>query len=96
MTRMAADGIISMQEWTAGLQAGTIVTGPGLARVESQLPAGVVVVLAEHREPRAAIVGRLAWRDYLSGRRDDLWKLAPVYLRPSYAEEKATKRSEKD
>ena len=40
-------------------------------------------------EPQAAVLGRLAWRAYEGGRRDDLWKLAPVYLRPSYAEEKA-------
>jgi tRNA threonylcarbamoyladenosine biosynthesis protein TsaB len=88
LPRMDADGIVSIQEWVAALEPGTIVTGPGLARVESQLPADVVVVPAGHREPKAAVVGRLAWRDYQAGRRDDLWKLAPLYLRPSYAEEK--------
>ena len=54
-----------------------------------RLPAGVLMVPPERREAQADIVGRLAWRDYQAGRRDDLWKLAPVYLRPSYAEEKA-------
>ena len=41
------------------------------------------------REPQSATVGQLAWLEYGLGRRDDLWKLAPAYLRPSYAEEKA-------
>jgi len=86
---MDADGIISAQEWITRLQAGTIVTGAGLSRVENQLPTDVLVVPAEYRESKAAVIGRLAWRDYQSGRRDDLWKLAPLYLRPSYAEEKA-------
>jgi len=89
ITRTDADAIVSMQEWIAGLQAGTIVTGTGVSRVESLLPADVVVAPAEHREPKAMVVGRLAWRNYQAGRRDDLWKLTPVYLRPSYAEEKA-------
>jgi hypothetical protein len=30
----------------------------------------------------------LAWRQYQAGRRDDVWKLAPNYLRLSAAEEK--------
>jgi tRNA threonylcarbamoyladenosine biosynthesis protein TsaB len=89
LTRESPDGLISADEWVAALAEGAIVTGPGLARVESRLPARVVVVPPEHREVQAATLGRLAWRDYLAGRRDDLWKLAPIYLRPSYAEEKA-------
>jgi hypothetical protein len=75
-------------QWLAELKAGTIVTGRGVARLENQLPVGVVAAPNEEREVKASIVGRLAWRDYQAGRRDDLWKLAPVYLRPSYAEEK--------
>lgn len=93
MTRTDADGIVPAEEWLAGLRAGMIVSGSGLARVQSQLPEGVVAVPAEQREVKASVVGRLAWRDYETGRRDDLWKLAPVYLRPSYAEEKVKKNS---
>jgi hypothetical protein len=36
----------------------------------------------------AAAVGQVAWRAYQTGRRDDVWKLAPQYFRPSAAEEK--------
>jgi tRNA threonylcarbamoyladenosine biosynthesis protein TsaB len=89
LTRIEADRIVTADEWLSGLAAGTIVTGTGLAKLAERLPAGVLVVPTKLREAQATVVGRLAWRDHQAGRRDDLWKLAPVYLRPSYAEEKA-------
>jgi tRNA threonylcarbamoyladenosine biosynthesis protein TsaB len=89
LTRLEPDRIVPAEEWLSGLAAGTIVTGTGLAKLGDRLPASVLVVPAEMREAQAALIGRLAWRDYQAGRRGDLWKLAPVYLRPSYAEEKA-------
>jgi tRNA threonylcarbamoyladenosine biosynthesis protein TsaB len=89
LTRLEPDRIIPVEEWLGGLAAGTIVTGTGLAKLAEWLPANVLAVPPEMREAQATVVGRLAWRDYQAGRRDDLWKLAPVYLRASYAEEKA-------
>ena len=60
--------------------------GPGAA---GRLPAaGGAGVAPCDWSPRAAVVGRLAARDYARGRRDDLWKLAPRYFRRSAAEEK--------
>ena len=88
---LAANAIVPEQAWLDALLPGTIVTGPGLARLESRLPAGVVAVERPFRQPQAFTVGKLAWRDYRRGRRDDLWKLAPAYLRASAAEEKAAK-----
>ncbi len=88
LTRIEPDKIITADEWLARLAIGTLVTGGGVAKLEERLPAGVLAVPLSDRQPRASVVGRLAWRDYQAGRRDDLWKLAPVYLRPSYAEEK--------
>jgi hypothetical protein len=38
----------------------------------------------------ATTVGQVAWKAYLAGQRDDVWKLAPSYYRPSAAEEKRT------
>jgi hypothetical protein len=64
------------------------VCGPPLKRWREHLPAGVVVVAQECWQPQAATVGRLAWRKYQAGQRHDLWALAPVYMRPSAAEEK--------
>ena len=91
LTHLEPDRIVPADDWLSGLAAGTIVTGSGFAKLAERLPAGVLVVPTELRDARAETVGRLAWRDHQAGRRDDLWKLAPVYLRPSYAEEKARK-----
>jgi tRNA threonylcarbamoyladenosine biosynthesis protein TsaB len=92
--RIAADAIVPVEAWLNTLAPGTVVSGHGLDKLESRLPAGVVAVELALREPQAATVGRLAWRAHQAGRRDDLWKLAPVYLRLSYAEEKASGRRE--
>jgi tRNA A37 threonylcarbamoyladenosine modification protein TsaB len=70
------------------------VAGRGVERLIGRLPAGVIVDPIS-REPRAAIVGQLACRNYQAGRRYDLWQLSPVYLRPSYAEEKANRHASK-
>lgn len=90
LTRLTDDNIISADDWLASLKPGTIVAGAGLDRLQSRLPPEVIVD-PHARQPSAAIIGQLAHRDYQYGRRDDLWKLAPLYLRPSYAEEKAKK-----
>jgi tRNA threonylcarbamoyladenosine biosynthesis protein TsaB len=92
LERLEPDHIVAAETWLQSLQAGTIVTGSGLDKLLDRLPAEVVVVPEPLREPQAATVGRLAWHEYQRGRRDDLWKLAPVYLRPSYAEEKAARK----
>ena len=92
LTRLEPDRIVPADEWLSELTAGTIVTGTGLAKLFERLPKSILAVPPEMREAQATIVGRLAWRDYQAGRRDDIWKLAPAYLRPSYAEEKASGR----
>jgi tRNA threonylcarbamoyladenosine biosynthesis protein TsaB len=91
LTRLEPDRIVPADEWLSCLPAETIVTGSGLAKLTDRLPSGVFIAPPELQEAQAVIIGQLAWRDYQSGRRDDLWTLAPVYLRPSYAEEKARK-----
>lgn len=88
---LAANAIVPEQAWLDALLPRSVVTGPGLARLEQRLPAGVRLVEQSLRLPQAITVGELAWRDYQRGRRDDLWKLAPAYLRASAAEEKAAK-----
>jgi tRNA threonylcarbamoyladenosine biosynthesis protein TsaB len=87
--RLAPDQIIAAQTWLDSLPPGTLVTGPGLAKLEQRLPPQALAAEPSLREPQAVTVGQLAWREYQMGRRDDLWKLAPAYMRPSYAEEKA-------
>ncbi len=81
--------IIDADAWIALLTPQTHVCGPGLQKLLSRLPANTPVLPEEYWQPQAETVGRLAEADYAAGRRDDLWKLAPLYFRPSAAEEKA-------
>lgn len=80
--------IISQDRWLGGLQLGDGVIGPALKRMVPRLPAGVVALPEASWQPMAAAVGLVAWKHYLAGQRDDVWKLAPNYYRPSAAEEK--------
>ena len=89
--RTGENQIIAAEDWLSSLPAGTTVTGPGIDRLVDRLPAGVTAAPPHVRQPQAVTVARLAWREYQRGRRDDLWKLAPRYLRASAAEEKAAK-----
>lgn len=84
--------ILTQPEWLATLAPGDQVTGPGLRRTQSALPAGIEIVDESKWQPMADAVGQLGWREVRAGRRDDLWKLVPMYYRPSAAEEKAAKR----
>jgi hypothetical protein len=72
------------------LQPGDRVTGPALGRLRPRLPPGVVAATEACWQPTAETVGQFAWRMFQRGWRDDLWKLAPLYYRPSAAEEKLT------
>jgi tRNA threonylcarbamoyladenosine biosynthesis protein TsaB len=74
--------------WLASLPAGSVVSGPGLAKLKNQLPIGVHALEESTWRPRAETIGLLGWEHYQLGRRDDLWSLAPQYFRPSAAEEK--------
>ncbi len=57
------------------------VTGPMLSRIASRIPANVHMLGGGTRRPRAGSVARLAYRQHRAGRRDDLWRLVPVYTR---------------
>jgi tRNA threonylcarbamoyladenosine biosynthesis protein TsaB len=84
--------ILTQAEWLSALAPGDSVSGPGLKRLRPLLPTDIEIVDESQWSPLAAAVGQLGWRDCCSGRRDDLWKLAPLYYRPSAAEEKAAQR----
>jgi tRNA threonylcarbamoyladenosine biosynthesis protein TsaB len=80
--------LISIDRWLQDLPAGMAVTGPALAKLASRLPGHVTVLDEKYWTPRAAMVAQLAHRQYITGRREDLWTLAPQYSRQSAAEEK--------
>ncbi|HVT28150.1 MAG TPA: tRNA (adenosine(37)-N6)-threonylcarbamoyltransferase complex dimerization subunit type 1 TsaB [Lacipirellulaceae bacterium] len=80
--------IVPQERWLASLTAGDRVVGPALKRLLALLPGGVVALPEELWQPMATAVGQVAWKVYQAGQRDDVWKLAPNYYRPSAAEEK--------
>jgi tRNA threonylcarbamoyladenosine biosynthesis protein TsaB len=90
---LAPDRLLPIADWLTGLPPGFAVAGPVLKKWTEPFPPGITVVPAEFWQPTAANVARIAYRDYCAGRRDDPWRLLPIYSRPSAAEEKATKSS---
>lgn len=80
--------LVDVDAWLEGLPSGTMVTGPMLGKLAARVPDGVSVLDRPCWPPKAAVVARLAARDYEAGRRDDVFALAPHYSRRSAAEEK--------
>jgi len=80
-------------DWLAGREPSAWVTGPGLLKWVSHLPADVPQLDASLWEPQPASLLRLGLARYRSGQRDDPWTLEPLYLRPSSAEEQWRARS---
>jgi tRNA threonylcarbamoyladenosine biosynthesis protein TsaB len=80
--------LLDQGAWLAQLSPGQGVSGPALKKLAAQLPAGVVPADRALWEQKATVIGQLAWRQYESGRRDDVFSLLPEYFRPSAAEEK--------
>jgi tRNA threonylcarbamoyladenosine biosynthesis protein TsaB len=89
---LAAAALVPLEQWITGLPPGFAVSGPVLKKWTASLPVGVTMLDRALWRPMAGNVARLAYRDYLAGRRDDLWNLLPLYSRPSAAEEKWGKK----
>jgi tRNA threonylcarbamoyladenosine biosynthesis protein TsaB len=89
LSRRPQAAIVSIDTWIASLAPGDCVIGPVLPRLRHRLPEYVRVAPEPTWTPMAASVGRVAWQRYAAGERDDVWELAPLYLRRSAAEEKA-------
>ncbi len=82
--------VLPVEKWLGELSPGTVVAGPAVGkRIDvGLLPPGVQLAASKFHRPRAALVATVGWRDYQSGRCDDLWTLLPVYSRRAAAEEK--------
>jgi tRNA threonylcarbamoyladenosine biosynthesis protein TsaB len=88
LRRCAEDRLLPAAAWRAAVRPLSVVVGPQAAQdalAEGEALPELRRVVAD---VRADVVGRLAWQAYRAGRRDDPCTLVPVYLRPSYAEEK--------
>jgi tRNA threonylcarbamoyladenosine biosynthesis protein TsaB len=74
--------------WIAGLAAGELVSGPGVAVYDGQIPAANPRVPEAEREPSVESLFRTG-RSIPPASREELFALEPLYLRGSSAEEKA-------
>jgi tRNA threonylcarbamoyladenosine biosynthesis protein TsaB len=86
--RMGPTEIVTQASWLASLGAGSAVAGPVLNKLVDRVPQGTLILPRAQWTPQADAVGRLAARRAAAGDYDDVWKLAPAYLRRSAAEDK--------
>jgi tRNA threonylcarbamoyladenosine biosynthesis protein TsaB len=78
-----------LRAWLARRDPAAWVSGPGLWVYRGLLPAAAQVLDAREWDPRVEGLLELGLARYLGGARDDVWRLEPLYLRPSAAEEKS-------
>jgi tRNA threonylcarbamoyladenosine biosynthesis protein TsaB len=82
-------------DWLAGRETASWVSGPGLMVHGTKLPANAPVVSASDWDPRAESLLKLGLIRLRAGERDDPWTLEPLYLRPSAAEEQWRRQPKK-
>ncbi len=89
LIELGANAILSREDWLNGLSTDQVVTGSGLKPISERLRqrSDVTVVDEQFWDCSAPSVGKYAFAQYQLGKRDDFWKLEPVYFRPSAAEE---------
>ncbi len=80
--------IVSLAEWRDSLPAHVMATGPALHLLAGTLAGRIVS--PQNWDPQPGSLLRLGLVRFRAGRHDDPWKMEPLYLRPSSAEEKWT------
>jgi tRNA threonylcarbamoyladenosine biosynthesis protein TsaB len=79
--------IVDAEPWCAERVPGDVVTGPA-ADAESLLSNRCRLLAAEFREPHAHTIAHLGRAQLQMGMAADPWRLEPIYVRRSAAEEK--------
>jgi tRNA threonylcarbamoyladenosine biosynthesis protein TsaB len=85
--------IVDQEVWLESWADGDLVSGSGLKLVHSNLESvertACHVLMADQTvwDCDAVSVAKVAIEHYADGRRDDYWKMKPLYFRPSAAEE---------
>jgi len=92
MRSAGSASLVEISAWLQGLQPEALLTGPVLGKIADRVPDHLTLLDREYWAPSAASVGRVAFRRYSAGERDDVWRLAPRYSRRSAAEEKWEQR----
>jgi tRNA threonylcarbamoyladenosine biosynthesis protein TsaB len=86
--------VVPGREWARQHRGDVTVTGPGLRIAEDWLPEGTPRAPPAARESSIAGLLAVGWQWYRRGVRDDPFRLEPLYLRPSSAEEQWHRRAD--
>lgn len=79
--------IKAASEWLATLTPGVWVSGPGVRQWRSAIAEANPIVADEQLDPAAESLQQLGLERWSRNESDDLWRMEPIYLRPSNAEE---------
>lgn len=79
--------ILPATTWKSELALDAAVIGPGIPKVSDLVGPECHLLSVESNLPLAAWIGRLGVREAIAGRFSDPWKLEPLYLRRSSAED---------
>jgi len=84
--------IVPGEEWSRSLTTNDVVAGPGVAKLAAEATVARLSNESWSREPTATGLCQAALPRSERGESDNIWTLAPIYLRPSAAEEQWAKR----
>lgn len=88
--------IVPGSEWAGGLTSCDLVLGPGVSRLSNEDTPATLCREPWSLQPSASAICRRAQQQAAAGSVDDPWTLAPIYLRPSAAEEQRARRDAAD
>ncbi|MFT3881243.1 MAG: tRNA (adenosine(37)-N6)-threonylcarbamoyltransferase complex dimerization subunit type 1 TsaB [Gemmatales bacterium] len=87
MTILSPLSILIGEQWRASLIAGSTLTGPGLRQQQDKLPSTVIILDEPLWDPKLPSLLTLGHRHLLEKKFADSFRLEPLYLRASSAEE---------
>ncbi len=97
LQRVRDETVCEPESWLAGIHENTVFLGSGACRYQKQITAflgDAALILPPYAGiPKASTVAHLARQRYLQNARNDLYSIAPVYVRPPDAERYADKKA---